>query len=293
MTELVLRTARPASIPALLNPLSLWANLWGKRELTWQFAVRYFLARHRGTYLGMVWALLFPLILLGVYTFIFNFVFSGRTLHAVPDGAGGLIQETRSQYAVMLFLGLTVYGVFSESVVRSAGLVLDNPNYVKKVVFPLEVLPVSALLSALMFSGFGLTLTLVGVLAFYPKVYWTILLLPVVLLPLLALALGLAWFIASLAVFVRDVGNIVAIVVGQLLFFMTPIFYRPADLGKWAWLADLNPIGVVVHAARQVVLYGQVPDWKGLGLAMALGLCVMQLGYAWFMKSKRGFADVL
>jgi lipopolysaccharide transport system permease protein len=293
MTELVLRTARPASIPSLLNPVSMIANLWARRDLIRQFALRYFLARHRGTYLGMFWALLFPLVLLGVYTFIFNFVFSGRSLHLVPDGVGGAAEETRSQYSVMLFLGLTVYAVFSESVVRSAGLVLDNPNYVKRVVFPLEVLPVSALLSALMFSGFGLILTLIGVFAFYPKVYWTILLLPVILLPLLALALGLAWFIASLAVFVRDVANIVAIVVGQLLFFMTPIFYRAKDLGEWAWLADINPVGVVVDSARKVVLYGELPAWKSLGLAMVLGLVVMQLGYAWFMKSKRGFADVL
>jgi len=293
MTDLVLRTARPASIPSLLNPVSMIANLWSRRDLIRQFAVRYFLARHKGTYLGMFWALLFPLVLLAVYTFIFNYVFVARSVHMVADGMGGAAEETRSQYTVMLFLGLTVYGIFSESVVRSAGLVLDNPNYVKKIVFPLEVLPVSALLSALMFSCFGLTLTVVGLFAFYPEVYWTVLLLPVVLAPLLMLALGLAWFISSLAVFVRDVANIVLIVVGQLLFFMTPIFYRADDLKEWAWLSHLNPVGVVVEAARQVVLYGAMPDWKSLGYATLLGLGVMQLGYAWFMKSKRGFADVL
>lgn len=293
MTDMVLRTARPASIPTLLSPPTLLTNLWERRDLIRQFALRYFLARHRGTYLGLFWALVFPLVLLSVYAFIFNFVFKAASGHTVPDGLGNLLPETRSQYAVGLFLGLTVFTIFSESVVRSTGLVLDNPNYVKKVVFPLEVLPVSSLLSAVMFSGFGIALTLIGVFAFYPKVYWTIVLLPVVIAPMLALALGIAWFLASLAVFVRDTGNVVAIIVGQLLFFMTPIFYRPEDLKEWAWLSRLNPLATVVDSSRRVVLYGQQPDWQALAGVLIVGLVVMQLGYAWFIKSKRGFADVL
>jgi lipopolysaccharide transport system permease protein len=293
MTDMVLRTARPASISALLNPVGMLAELWSRRDLIGQFSQRYFLARHRGTHLGMVWALLFPLVLLAVYSFIFNFVFTARSARMVPDGAGGALPETQTQYAVALFLSLTIFNIFSESVVRSAGLVLDNTNYVKRVVFPLEVLPVSSLMSAVKFSLFGLGLSLAGVVAFYPKVYATVLLLPVVVLPMLALALGLAWFIASLAVFVRDIGNLVVIVVGQILFFLTPIFYRADDLKEWAWIVRVNPLGVVIESARQVTLYGQMPDWRALAGVLVVGLVVMQLGYAWFMKSKRGFADVL
>lgn len=293
MTDMVLRTARPASISSLLNPAGLASNLWSRRDLIGQFSQRYFLARHRGTYLGMVWALLFPLVLLAVYSFIFNFVFTARSARMVPDGAGGELPESRMQYAVGLFLSLTIFNIFSESVVRSTGLVLDNPNYVKRVVFPLEVLPVSSLAAALMFSLFGVGLTLAGVWAFYPGVPWTAVLLPVVVAPMLALALGLAWFISSLAVFVRDIGNLVAIVVGQILFFMTPIFYRAEDLQEWAWIVGINPVGVVIESARRVALYGQMPDWSALAGVLVIGLAVMQLGYAWFMKSKRGFADVL
>jgi lipopolysaccharide transport system permease protein len=293
MAEMVLRTARPASIASLLNPVGLAANLWSRRDLIVQFSQRYFLARHRGTYLGMVWALLFPLVLLAVYSFIFNFVFTARATRMVPDGVGGESPETRMQYAVALFLSLTIFNIFSESVVRSTGLVLDNPNYVKRVVFPLEVLPVSSLGAALMFSLFGIGLSLAGAAVFYPKLYWTALLLPVVLTPMLALALGLAWFFSSLAVFVRDIGNLVAIVVGQILFFMTPIFYRAEDLQEWAWIVGINPVGVVIESARQVTLYGEMPDWSALGGVLVIGLVVMQLGYTWFMKSKRGFADVL
>jgi lipopolysaccharide transport system permease protein len=255
--------------------------------------MRFFLARYRGTYLGAVWALVFPLIMLAVYTFIFNFVFSGRAAHQIP-GAGGVEQaETSSQYAVWLFLGMTVFGIFSESVMRSCGLVLENPNYVTKVVFPLEIMPVASLASAVMFSGFGFSLVLIGLAIFYPVLHWTVLLLPVVMIPLLAIALGLSWFLASLAVFVRDVGNLVVIVVGQLLFFMTPIFYRAEDLKDWAWLARINPLAVVVEGARDVVLYGKTPNWAALGAVTLLGLVIMQCGYAWFIKSKRGFADVL
>ncbi len=293
MTDMVLRTARPASIPTLLNPVTLASNIWERRDLIRQFSLRYFLARHRGTYLGMFWAIVFPLVLLGVYTFVFNFVFSGRSAFLVPDGAGGGTPETRSQYAVWLFLGLTIFGIFSESLVRSTSLVLDNPNYVKRVVFPLEVLPVSSLLSALMFSGIGLGLTIIGAVSVYPKIHWTMILLPVVLLPLLAITLGLSWFLASLAVFVRDVGNLVSIIVSQLIFFMTPIFYRAEDLRDWAWLAKWNPLATVVGSARAVVLYGEMPDWRALATVMLIGLVIMQLGYAWFMKSKRGFSDVL
>lgn len=293
MTDMVLRTARPPTIPSLLSPANLVGNLWQHRDLTRQFAMRFFLARYRGTYLGVVWALVFPLIMLGVYTFVFNFVLGARGPHQVA-GADGLARaETSSQYAVWLFLGMTVFGVFSESAVRSCGLVLENPNYVTKVVFPLEIMPLASLASAVMFSAFGFALVLIGVLAFYPALHWTIVLLPLVLVPLLALALGISWFLASLAVFVRDVSNLVVILVSQLLFFMTPIFYRAEDLKDWAWLARINPLAVVVESARGVVLYGRLPDWPALGAVLVLGLVVMQLGYAWFVKSKRGFADVL
>jgi lipopolysaccharide transport system permease protein len=293
MTDMVLRTARPPTIPSLLSPANLVTNLWQHRDLARQFAMRFYLARYRGTYLGAAWALVFPLVMLGVYTFVFSFVLGARGPNQVLGVDGIARAESSSQYAVWLFLGMTVFGVFSESVVRSCGLVLENPNYVTKVVFPLEIMPVASLSSAVMFSGFGFSLVLVGVLVFYPTVHWTIVLLPLVLLPLLALALGVSWFLASLAVFVRDVSNLVLILVSQLLFFMTPIFYRAEDLKDWAWLARINPLAVVVEGAREVVLYGRMPDWTSLGAIMVLGLIVMQLGYAWFVKSKRGFADVL
>lgn len=261
-------------------------NLGRHRGLIRQFAGRYFQARFRGTHLGMVWALLLPMLMLGVYTFVFNFIMGARF--------GQDPSQTRSQYAVLLFCGITVFGVFSETVTRSCGLVLDNPNYVKKVVFPLEILPVSSLLSSLMFSTFGLALVVVGTAVFFHRVPWTIVLIPLVLAPALCLALGLAWFLSSLAVFIRDIGNLVSILVSQLLFFLTPIFYTIDNLPEGVrWVARSNPLAAVVEGARRVMILGEQPDWTALGIVFLLGLGAMQAGYAWFVKSKRGFADVL
>lgn len=286
MPELVLHSARPTPVPALLNPAHLALTLWRHRDLTLQFAGRFFHARYRGTYLGAVWALVNPLLMLAVYTFVFNYVFAARF--------GTDPAETRGQYAVILFCGITIYAVFSETVVRSCGLVLDNPNYVTKVVFPLEVLPAAGLLSSLMFSAFGIALVIAGTWACFGRVPWTVVLLPVVLLPAAFLALGLSWFLASLTVFVRDAANLAVIVVSQLMLFMTPIFYRVENLpAEMRGVAALNPMAGVVESARRVMIYGEMPEWRALGIAGAAGLVTMVLGYAWFVKSKRGFADVL
>jgi len=285
MTDMVLRTARPQPILTLLNPASMISNLWNQRDLIRQFAGRFFQARYRGTYLGTLWALLLPLLMLAVFTFVFNVVFTAR---------GADPGETRSQYAVWLFCGMIVYGVFSESVTRSCALVLEHSNYVTKVVFPLEVLPTASLGSALMFSAFGLLLVVIGTVVAFHTLPWTLVYLPLVLLPLAALSLGLSWFLASLGVFVRDVSSVVTIVVSNLLFFLTPIFYKveqlPENLRGWA---RMNPLATIVEAARDAMVYGRTPDLRSLTLVTLASLVVMQLGYAWFMKSKRGFADVL
>jgi len=284
--EVALRTSQPLTVSSLLNPVVMWSDLWRHRDLSRQFAVRYFLTRFRGTYLGVLWALIFPLLMLLVYTFIFTYIFSARSGN-----------ETRPQYAVWLFCGMAVFGLFSASVMRACGVVLENPQYVTKVVFPLQILPVANLGASLMYTAIELVLVTVGVAIFHSTLNASALLTPVVLLPLLAMSLGVSWFLASLTVFVRDVSNVAVIVVSQFLFFLTPIFWKKEELlGKMpqlSWLIDFNPLAVIVENARRCILWGQMPDWRGWAIGMAIGLITMQLGYAWFMKSKRGFADVL
>jgi lipopolysaccharide transport system permease protein len=286
MPAVAIHSARPTPLAALLNPVHLATTLWRHRDLTWQFTKRYFQARYRGTHLGTLWAVLNPLLMLAVYTFLFHYVFEARF--------GNDPSQTRGRYAVILFGGISVYAIFSETVVRSCGLVLDQPNLVTKVVFPLEVLPVAGLGATLLFSLFSLGLTLLGTWVFFGAIPWTAVLLPLVILPAAALALGLSWFLASLTVFVRDAANLVVIVVSQVLLFLTPIFYRIENLPEDVrWLAELNPMAGVVESARRVAILGQLPEWASLGWSMLAGLGGMVLGYAWFVKSKRGFADVL
>ncbi|MFZ4576452.1 MAG: ABC transporter permease [Phycisphaerales bacterium] len=288
MLNVALRTARPTPLASLLNPASAVANLWSHRDLTRQFAVRYFESRYKGTHLGLVWAMLFPLLMLAVYTFVFTYIFSGRS-------AGDT--ETRPQYAVWLFCGMSVFGVFSSATTRACGLVLENPQYVTKVVFPLEVLPISNLGSSLFYAACEMALVLLGVGIFHHAFHWTVVLLPVAMLPLLLLTLGVSWFLASLTVFVRDIANVVSLVVSQFLFFLTPIFWKPAQLlatlPDLAWMIEWNPLAGVVENARRCVLSGESLDWRSWALGTLLGLVVAQCGYAWFVKSKRGFADVL
>lgn len=285
MTDTVLRTSRPTPIATLLSPATLVRTVWGSRDLIRQFTVRLFLQRYRGTRLGVLWSMIFPLTLLGVYTFVFSTVFAGSTWP-------GLEKQGVFGFAVALLCGMVVYGVFSESTVRAAGLIVDNPNFVKKVVFPLEVMPVASLGSSLMYGGVGVGLVVVGAL-WMGTLTWHAVLLPLVILPLVVLSLGVSWFLASLGVFLRDIGNVVGIVVGQVLFFLSPVLYSKDRLGEFGWVAEWNPLSPVLEGARRVMLTGESPDWRGLGASMVFGLVVLQVGFAFFMKSKRGFGDVL
>jgi lipopolysaccharide transport system permease protein len=287
MMQTSVRSARPEPWTRLLSPAALVRDLWSCRDLIRQFSLRYFQQRYRGTQLGMGWALLVPLLMLTVYTFVFGVVFTSR-------GGGAQADETRAQYAVWVFCGMVVFAIFAEGVVRSCSLVFENPNYVTKVVFPLQVLPVASLGSTLLFSLFGFGLVVAGAAIFHGSLHATALLTPLVMLPLVAMTLGLSWFLSALAVFVRDVTNIASLLVGNVLFFLTPIFYRVESVPEQirpllAW----NPAAVVVEGVRACVLEGRQPAWGALAVAGAAGLVMMQLGYAFFMKARRGFADVL
>ena len=278
-------SARPTQVAQYLNPLTLARSLWAQRGLIWQFVVREVVGRYRGSTLGLLWSLVNPLALLLVYTFIFGVVFKGEW----PGHTNG----TLASYALILFCGISAYSIFAETVGRAPGLVVGVPNYVKKVVFPLEILPVSALGSALFHGAISLGLVVLGNLLLTGQISWTLPLLPLVALPLVFLALGVGWLLASLGVFVRDIGYTVALVV-QVMFFATPIFYPIERVpGKFGAVIRLNPLASIVENFRRVILWGQLPSWPGLAAWTALTFVIMVLGYAWFMKTKKAFADVI
>lgn len=286
----IMRSVRTISneCPAVwqyLNPWNMLRNLIVHRDLVCQFARREVIGRYKGSYLGLAWSLVTPLTMLTVYTFVFGVVFRAKW--------GGQAQETPIEYALTLFCGLIVFGVFSEPVSRAPTIVLSYPSYVKKVVFPLEILPVSMLIAGLIHAGIGVAILLPASMVLGTALPKTIYLLPLVLLPLCALTLGLCWFLASLGVFVRDIVHPIGIVV-QILMFLSGIFFPVSAIPqKLQILMRLNPLVTILEDARRTILWGQPPDWPGWAVTTAISLIVLQLGYGWFMRSKRAFADVM
>lgn len=250
-----------------------------------QFVRREVLGRYRGSMLGMTWAFLTPLLMLAVYTFVFVGVFRAKWPGA--EAAGG------EAFALRLFAGLMVFNFFAEVVGRAAVLVLEQPNLVKKVVFPLELLAFVSLGSALFHLGLSSVIFLLGVVAFGGGLALHSLLLPVVVLPLLPLLLGLSWLLSALGVYVRDIGPVVGLSV-SLLLFLSPVFYSLQSLSaRWQFWMSLNPLTPVIENVRAVVFLQTGPDWSAWWLALLLGVLMAWLGARVFAVLRDGFADVV
>jgi lipopolysaccharide transport system permease protein len=281
----VLITARAGGIGQYLNPLALWRNLWRYRDLIGQFTWREVQGRYRGSFLGLLWSFINPLVLLLIYTFVFGVVLQARWPQAPIDNL--------SEFALVIFCGLTAFNIFSECVGRAPGVIVSVPNYVKKVVFPLEILPVSVLGGALFHALISLIILLAAGVLLTGALHWTILLLPLIALPLIFLSLGLGWFLSSLGVFVRDINYTVALLV-QVLFYMTAIFYSIDIVPEpFQTIIRWNPLASIVENFRRVILWGSLPNWPELVLWLLLTGAILMLGYAWFMKTKKAFADVI
>lgn len=258
---------------------------WPYRALIGQFARREIDARYRQSLLGSLWALITPLLMLGVYTLVFRFVFKLRW------GVGGI--ESNVTYALRLFAGLAVFNFFAECVTRAPRLILEQPQLVKKVIFPLEILPWINAFSAL--ANLGVALALLLVFGSWDRggVALTVLALPLVWLALLPLCVGLGWLLAALGTYARDVGQVIGLLV-SLLMFLSPVFFPlealPAGLRPWMFL---NPLSTIITQTRQVLLDGVWPDWSALLLNLA-ACCVLALAAAAFFRTARkGFADVV
>lgn len=262
----------------------LFFSLWRNRPLVLQMAKREIVGRYRGSFLGLLWSFVNPVLMLAVYTFVFSIVFQARW------GSGG---GDQFEFALVLFAGLIVFNLFSECVTRAPGLILANANYVKKVIFPLEILPWVSLGSALFHAGINLVVLLIFLIAVGHSISATILLLPVVVIPLLLLTMGLSWLLASIGVFVRDVGQFISMVV-TVLMFMSPIFYPASALPESVrgWLF-LNPLTFIIEQMRDVLIWGKMPDWIGLATYSGFALAVAWAGLWWFERTRKGFADVL
>lgn len=268
------------------GPGALLASIWRHRQLIVQMARREVLGRYRGSVMGLAWSFFNPILMLIVYTFVFAVVFKARW------GIAGA-EESKTLFAVVLFVGLIVHGLFAEVMNRAPVLILSNSNYVKKVVFPIEILPVISLMTALFHASVSLAVMLLAFLLFNGYLHWTAVLIPVVLFPLIILTLGLAWMLASLGVFLRDVGQTIGIITTVMLFLapvMYPITAVPAGFRPFIMA---NPLTFIIEEARKVLVWGELPNWAGLGLYLLIAGVIAWLGFAWFQKTRKGFADVI
>jgi lipopolysaccharide transport system permease protein len=266
---------------AIYNPLHIVSDLWRHRYLLGQLVKRDVLLRYRGAYFGLLWIFLNPLIMLGVFAFVFGEIFEARW----PVQSGGI------PFVLNLYCGLIAFNIFAETVSRSPGSVRSYPSYVKKIIFPVEMLPVVPLGSALIHAVFN-TAILALALVWIGQLNYSILLFPVLILPLVLFGLGLAWFLAAWGVFIKDMNQIVPVFV-QMLMFLSPVFYPSQAVPKpFQPLYTYNPLGSVIEALR-AALTGLRVDWGAWSIALALSLMVFSFGYAFFQHSRDEFADAL
>jgi len=256
---------------------------WKYSNLLFQMIWREVVGRYRDSIIGLMWSFLHPLLMLAVYAFVFGVVLPARWPSA----------DTPGDFALNLFAGLVVYGLFSECVNRAPSLVLNNVNYVKKVVFPLYLLPISVLVSALFHALVSLFILLLFFIFLHGMPYLTVLWVPLIWLPFILFTIGLSWVLASLGVYLRDIGQVVGVTTTALLF-LSPVFYPASALPEalQAWIY-LNPLALVIEQTRAAILLGISPDLLAWAIYMGGGITTAWLGYMWFIKTCKGFSDVL
>jgi lipopolysaccharide transport system permease protein len=286
-------TVRPSIVHAATRPRLSWSEHGPQRILTslidntslvGQLTRREIGARYRGSVLGFAWSFVTPMLMLAIYTFVFSVVFQTRW-HTSLD--------SRFDFALILFAGLIVFSLFSECFGRAPSLLLENPSYIKRIVFPLEALAWVVVLNALFNAlvSFGILLAAYVALVGLPPL--TVLWLPLVLAPLLLLNLGLVWFLASTGIYIRDVRQFVAVIL-PVLMFASPLFYPVSALpATFRGYVRFNPLAVAMEQVRDITLFGTHPDLLWLAVAFVLSLALAWGGLAWFLVTKRGFADVI
>jgi lipopolysaccharide transport system permease protein len=269
-----------------LNLFRTVKNLWKYRDLILLLTQRNILLRYKGTFLGFFWMIVTPILMLAVYLFVFAYIFHARW-------AGPEFAHSKAALALIMFSGIIIFNIFSEITNTSAVSVAGNPNYVKKTIFPLEVLPLANVLSVCFFGCVWVVILMIGIFLFLHIGSAAMLALPAVLLCLFLFCGGIAWFMAAVGVYVRDIIYVVGVMT-QLLFFATPICYSLEMVPeRFRPFMYLNPLTVLISSVHKILFFAQWPDWTLLGLVGLASLIVFQGGYYFFMRTKGWFADVL
>lgn len=264
---------------------ALTQSLFKNRQLIYRMTKRDVVGRYKGSIIGLAWSFFNPIVMLVIYTFVFSVVFKSRW--------GTTSSDSKTEFATVLFVGMIIFNLFAEATNRAPGLILSNVSYVKKVVFPLEILPIINLGAALFHAAISFGVLICALLLFNGYLNWTIFFLPIVLLPFVFLIIGISWFLASLGVYARDVSQVIGVIT-TLMMFLSPVFYPisavPEKFQKWVLM---NPLSFIIEQTRNVLVFGDLPNWFGLSIYCLISTFVMYFGFAWFQKTRKGFADVL
>ena len=270
----------------IVNPIPNIKMIIQNHFLLGQLVRRNFEGRFKGSYLGLIWSFVQPLMMLSVYTFVFTYVLKAKFGVKIED-------ERVGAFAIIMFCGMAVFNVFSDTVNSCSTIVISNSNLVKKVVFPLELLPLSQAIVCFIFGLIWFVLLLVGVVLILQSLSWYALLVPVMLVPLFFFSCGCGFIVAAFGVYIRDLPYVISVVL-QILFFMTPIFYSVKFVPeRFQLFLYLNPLCEMVEQTRIVFLYGDQPNWLYVGILWVGSLLVFHFGFLLFRKLKKGFADVL
>jgi lipopolysaccharide transport system permease protein len=264
---------------------TLRTSLWGHRSLAWQFVVRNVEIRHKGSHLGLVWSVVNPLLMLSLYVFVFGFVFGG-SFNAIPD-------ETRVDYGLGIFVGLSLFHFVSEVLGQAPGVIVSNPNFVRKVVFPLEILPVATVGASFFHFLVSISLALLGIATIGPGLNAGVLWLPVIFAPVLLWGLGAAWMISALGTFFRDIAQVMQFLT-MALMFASAVFYPASKIPEAAWtVLRFNPLIHAIELSRDAALWNLPLSMPTLGYLYATGIASCVAGFWAFRKLRPAFADVV
>lgn len=267
-----------------ISPFEMIGSIWRNRYLIKTTTIREIQGRYRGSFMGVIWSLINPLFMLTVYTFVFSAIFKARW-------HGG--STSKGEFALVLFAGLIVFNLFSECLNKAPQLILGNVNYVKKVVYPLETLCVVSLGTALFHTLISLLVWLVAYCIFFGVPHITVLYFPLILIPLMIITTGISWILAALGVYLRDISQFIGLFTTALMF-LSPVFYS-ADIlpERFRQLMYFNPLTAVIEQTRNTLYWGKQPDFNVLAIYWLAAFFVAWIGFVWFQKTRKGFADVL
>lgn len=267
------------------KPLAIFQSIRRNWSLILDMTKREIKKKYQGTFLGLAWSFISPLLMLAIYTFVFAVVFKARW------GISG--EESRIDFAIILFAGLIVFGIFSESVNLSPGLIIGNSNYVKRVIFPLEILSIISVGSVLFNAAMSILILLLMQMLFKGFLPITVIFFPLVVLPVILLSLGVSWFFSALGVYIRDIGQLLGFLT-TILFYTSAVFFPLSALPEnYQQVLKFNPLVVIIEQSRNVLIYGYFPDWVSILAAFLVSSLAAWIGFWWFQKTRKGFADVL